>query len=317
MVTSQNGYPAGDRTVLYNPVVPGTGIDFPGGLRRGPAGELLLYVAAQLHARVENGGDGYGMWGYAYRPIRGFAFPSEDDRRLMAAAAVPPLASEMEFDEANRACCFDNEDVLFGASSLSNHSSGTAFDWKAPSHPLGAVNTFSRAQISTIRAIVNVECAGAVRWGGDYSGRKDEMHFEINKGAAAVSALADRIRREENDMVEWTDKPWGSEYTVAQAIQGTYGNSGTIAALAASVAQLNATAAGILANVKADDAEKAAILADAKAKHEELLAAVSQVDEQVWAKVPDPGVSVAEKADLLRAVLGDDAAAVGALLAQA
>lgn len=194
MVTSQNGYPAGDRTVLYNPVVPGTGIDFPGGLRRGPAGELLLYVAAQLHARVENGGDGYGMWGYAYRPIRGFAFPSEDDRRLMAAAAVPPLASEMEFDEANRACCFDNEDVLFGASSLSNHSSGTAFDWKAPSHPLGAVNTFSRAQISTIRAIVNVECAGAVRWGGDYSGRKDEMHFEIVKAEPVCRDILNRLR---------------------------------------------------------------------------------------------------------------------------
>jgi hypothetical protein len=46
-----------------------------------------------------------------------------------------------------------------------------------------------------------------------------------------------------------------------------------------------------------------------------LQTAISNVDEEVWAKVPDPGISVAEKADLLRAVLGDDAAAVGALLA--
>jgi hypothetical protein len=47
----------------------------------------------------------------------------------------------------------------------------------------------------------------------------------------------------------------------------------------------------------------------------DLKAAVDLVDEEVWAKVPDPGVTAAEKAALLRAVLGDDAATVGALLA--
>jgi hypothetical protein len=26
-----------------------------------------------------------------------------------------------------------------------------------------------------------------VRWGGDYNGRVDEMHFEINAGQAAVN----------------------------------------------------------------------------------------------------------------------------------
>jgi hypothetical protein len=46
-----------------------------------------------------------------------------------------------------------------------------------------------------------------------------------------------------------------------------------------------------------------------------LQSAISNVDEEVWAKVPDPDITAAEKADLLRAVLGDDAAAVGALLA--
>jgi hypothetical protein len=53
-----------------------------------------------------------------------------------------------------------------------------------------------------------------------------------------------------------------------------------------------------------------------QAKVDALAGQVGQVDEQVWAKVPDPGVPAAEKAALLRAVLGDDAAAVGALLAQ-
>jgi hypothetical protein len=48
----------------------------------------------------------------------------------------------------------------------------------------------------------------------------------------------------------------------------------------------------------------------------EILAAVSQVDEAVWARLPDPAVSAAEKAIILRAALGDDAQAVGALLAE-
>jgi Domain of unknown function (DUF1906) len=69
----------------------------------------------------------------------------------------------------------------------------------------------------------------------------------------------------------------------------------------------------ILAAVR-DDADKAEILAHVDAKAAELAVQVSQVDEEVWAKVPDPGVTAAEKAALLRAVLGDDAAAVGALL---
>lgn len=192
MVVSQNGYVAGDRSVIYNPVVPGTSIDFPGGLRKGPVADLLLYVAGQLHRRVESGGDGYGMWGYAYRPIRAFKL-SAADKRVMA-AAVPELLSEQESDPENRPCCFDNEDVIFGASALSNHSSGTAFDWNAPKHPLGRSGTFSAQQVVTIRAICNVDCEGAVRWGGDYTGRKDEMHFEVVKSEAECLRILAKLK---------------------------------------------------------------------------------------------------------------------------
>src|SRR5690606_34980535 len=34
------------------------------------------------------------------------------------------------------------------------------------------------------------DLGGVVRWGGDYSGRKDEMHFEINANAARVAQVA-------------------------------------------------------------------------------------------------------------------------------
>jgi hypothetical protein len=194
MPVSQNGYVAGDRNVIYNPSVPGTSITFPGGLRKGPTGELLIYVAEQLHKRVENGGTGYGMWGYAYRPIRGFMLPEEDDR-IMAASRIPVLDDLMDLHENNRACCFDNEDTLMAASSLSNHSSGTAIDWSAPKHALGKSGTFSAAQVRTIHTIVNTECERAIRWGGDYSGRKDEMHFEVVANEATCARIVAKVRR--------------------------------------------------------------------------------------------------------------------------
>jgi hypothetical protein len=71
----------------------------------------------------------------------------------------------------------------------------------------------------------------------------------------------------------------------------------------------------ILAKVTDDDAEAEQIIATVNADMATLQAAVANVDEEVIAKLGDAGMTVAEKADLLRAVLGDDAAAVGALLA--
>uniref|UniRef100_UPI000DF8079D peptidoglycan-binding protein n=1 Tax=Desertihabitans aurantiacus TaxID=2282477 RepID=UPI000DF8079D len=80
-----------------------------------------------------------------------------------------------------------------GGTALSNHASGTAIDYNAPQHPIGASGTFSTAQVGEIHAIV-AYCDGVVRWGGDYSGRKDEMHFELNRPpGAAVDAVAAKL----------------------------------------------------------------------------------------------------------------------------
>lgn len=76
---------------------------------------------------------------------------------------------------------------------LSNHASGTAIDLNAPRHPLGKVGTFTPAQVRGIRSILTA-LGGAVRWGGDYPGRKDEMHFEINANAQRVAQVAAAIR---------------------------------------------------------------------------------------------------------------------------
>lgn len=76
---------------------------------------------------------------------------------------------------------------------LSNHASGTGVDVNASRHPLGKRGTFTAEQTAKIRAKLK-EYGGVIRWGGDYEHRADEMHFEINRGIAAVKAIADKIR---------------------------------------------------------------------------------------------------------------------------
>lgn len=111
------------------------------------------------------------------------------------------------------------ERPIRGGSSLSNHASGTAIDLNAPQHPLGTspYANFSNSQIRKIRSIVD-DCDGVIRWGGAYSGRKDGMHFEINRGSAAVRALARKIRA--------GDKPGPSGGAESSGGGGSsYGNS--------------------------------------------------------------------------------------------
>jgi hypothetical protein len=82
---------------------------------------------------------------------------------------------------------------IAGSKRLSNHASGTAIDLNAPNHPMGRANTFSPGKRAEIRKILHF-CEGVVRWGGDYTGRKDDMHFEIVGNAAAVARIAKKIR---------------------------------------------------------------------------------------------------------------------------
>ena len=88
---------------------------------------------------------------------------------------------------------YANRDIR-GGSSLSNHASGTAEDINATKHPLSRVGTFSPAQEKRIRRALRRKYGGVIRWGGDYSGRKDEMHFEINAPRKKVERVARRLR---------------------------------------------------------------------------------------------------------------------------
>lgn len=80
-----------------------------------------------------------------------------------------------------------------GGVSLSNHASGTAMDLRWNDHPMWRRGTFAALQVATIRRLLSLT-DGAIRWGGDYVSRADEMHFEINTGPGHLHAVADRIR---------------------------------------------------------------------------------------------------------------------------
>jgi hypothetical protein len=82
-----------------------------------------------------------------------------------------------------------------GSATTSNHASGSAIDLNAPRHPLGKRGTFSAAQVAAIHSLLTV-AGGTIRWGGSYTGRVDEMHFEVNtKDVAAVLRATEALRR--------------------------------------------------------------------------------------------------------------------------
>jgi hypothetical protein len=108
-------------------------------LVKGPAGQLLALVAAWVHKNVEK------------------------------------ISPDKEMDDWGYA----ERPIRGSTTTLSNHASGTAFDFNATKHPLGVAGTWSAAERSKINGMLN-KLGGTVRWGDNYSGRKDGMHFEIN-----------------------------------------------------------------------------------------------------------------------------------------
>lgn len=125
-----------------------------GKVRGGDVATLFTDLIEQFHATVESVDIGRDDWGFAPRPIRGGSTPS-------------------------------------------NHASGTAIDLNAQRHGLGKRGTFTGSQVAAIRRLLarytDNDGRQVIRWGGDYSGRADEMHFEINASAARVKQAVSRL----------------------------------------------------------------------------------------------------------------------------
>ena len=102
-----------------------------------------------------------------------------------------------------------------GGTSISNHGSGTAIDINAADHPLGASGTVSAAK----RALITAKAASlGLRWGGDYSGRKDEMHFEV-----ILPPTAEMFRKGAFKVAEGAAKIWAISFLTGGIVVGGLG----------------------------------------------------------------------------------------------
>lgn len=132
------------------------GTDVRVNVANGPAGDVLMHVLGQVNSRVE----GVELNG--------------------------PAGEHDDWGYADR--------NVRGAHSISNHASATAVDINATRHVLGAQGTFTPGQTAEIHRILG-EVDNVVRWGGDYTGRRDEMHFEIIGSQEEVARVAERLRQ--------------------------------------------------------------------------------------------------------------------------
>jgi D-alanyl-D-alanine carboxypeptidase/Putative peptidoglycan binding domain len=82
--------------------------------------------------------------------------------------------------------------AIRGTEIPSNHSWGLAVDLDAPSNPM----TSNPNAAHTIGSYASgVAAKYGFRWGGDYTGRKDYMHFEFMGTPASAAALARGVQR--------------------------------------------------------------------------------------------------------------------------
>jgi hypothetical protein len=79
-----------------------------------------------------------------------------------------------------------------GSNIYSNHCSGTAIDLNAPHFPW-TLKTMSARQREECRKIVN-QTEGVVAWGGDFTTKTDEMHFEINGTSQYVARIVNKLK---------------------------------------------------------------------------------------------------------------------------
>lgn len=157
---SQNGWPVASPDQIDKSPI--LGRTFPNGFLKGDVFQAFTWLFTQLNSRVEpiSMGNPADEWGYYVKKIA-------------------------------------------GSNSISNHASGTAGDYNASEHPMGQVNTYSATQRATIRQILDeavVDGLRIFRWGGDYVGRHDDMHFEIVATPGEVHTFIKSLEKTGDDM---------------------------------------------------------------------------------------------------------------------
>lgn len=82
-----------------------------------------------------------------------------------------------------------------GSASWSNHAWGLAVDLNAPENPMGP----RTGRIRRYPQAIAVWKRYGFRWGGDYSGRADDMHFEFMGTPADAARMFEKAKAELGD----------------------------------------------------------------------------------------------------------------------
>lgn len=129
--------------------------------------------------------------------VKTFAVPGRPDILLPVRADVAPLFLEMArwwntWEPLMNPGCwgYAYRTIRGQTTGLSNHASGTAIDLNAPRHPLGSVGTLGVHK----DAIIEKARSLGLRSGAEYSGRKDEMHIELNVPLDQALALVAKLQ---------------------------------------------------------------------------------------------------------------------------
>lgn len=148
-------------------------------------------------SKSQNGWPVVGRDKIVDKAVLGVEFPNgwlKGDVDVLFSALIVDLNKIERID--NGGCWGWGVKKIEGSNSISNHSSGTAIDYNAPAHPMGVRNTYSKSDRDKINALLKGKYEGVIRWGGNYTGRPDDMHFEIDDTPSAVKRVADKIRGE-------------------------------------------------------------------------------------------------------------------------
>lgn len=193
-------------------------------------------------------------------------------------------------------CWGHNVRKISGSDDWSNHASATAFDLNAPQHPQGVRNTFSAGKREVIRDILEY-LEGVVRWGGDYTGTPDDMHFEIDDTPAAVHRVALKILGDEDmnaaEMTAWAKSAEGK----AALCAAVFNTDNVIPAPAGGdPSNTHWAAASYLTNTYGATVNARGYAAEARtsaARAVTLLESMSGIDPEVVANTLLPGLSAA------------------------
>ena len=106
---------------------------------------------------------------------------------LWFAETIEPLRGKVADDWG-----YASRPIRGQATGLSNHAAGCAIDLNATRHALGKRGTFGRTKAARIVARLALY-KGCLRWGGQYTRRADEMHFEVVQSLASCETVARRL----------------------------------------------------------------------------------------------------------------------------